>query len=141
MLKAKYDENAFQSYIDEYNPFAVKDEKGRFMHFVSYVDAYKDMLYRLFKMFPGKYIDMVLFLIDEYKFTEAEAVDEIKIWERRGFENPQLIDWFEPLYIHELRDIMVRLHGFTETSFKDDQFKLAYSGFSNEIKMFNKKEE
>lgn len=123
-----------QEFFEEHNPFMLKDEKGKLCYFECYADAYTDLLGRLKLDFPEGYIDLVVFLTEYYGYTADEAVSEVSSWERRGFKNPVLVDWSDPLYIEELRDVCQRMHFVSESSFKEDQFRLGFLKFTNNLK-------
>lgn len=130
----KVDENAMQTYFDEHNPFCFKDSRGKLCYFETYREAYLDLLERLRLAFHEGYIDSVLFLHDQYGLKDADAEFEVTRWKNRGHQEPVLVEWNDPLYIMELRELCQYLHSFTETSFKEDLFKLAYLDFSNKLK-------
>lgn len=126
-------ELAFQLFFEEHNPYALKDQKGSFMYFATYVDAYREMLSRLKLSFFEGYIDLVLLLVDLYGFSKEEADSQVKSWRRRGFRNPVLIEWGNPLYGSDLGEICRLMHFVTETPFKEDMFRVALSMFNNDL--------
>ena len=59
MNRMKLDARDVAEFVEKYNPFGFKDDKGAFMIFKDYDAAYFELLTRLYNAGP-KYIDMIL---------------------------------------------------------------------------------
>lgn len=134
----KMNENAMQDWLDRYNPFLLKGDDGVIMSFNNKSDMYQDIITRMYKAYPGGYIDMVLFLKDTYEMGDREAEDEVKRWERRGFKNPQMVQWrpMEKCDKLALSEMVWWLSDYVETKFDAPQFELAVENFITNQMLF-----
>lgn len=129
----KINENALQDMIDQHNPFMQKEVDGTICYYKTYCEAYLAFLKWLYVNYPRGYIDAVVMLADFYgdAMPNRDCVAAVESWQRRGFENPQIVDWFyhRGELVNDLEEIVKYMHWFTETSFKRDLYLVAFSEF------------
>lgn len=128
------DENGFQTYLEQHNPYGFKDDKNTFMYFKTHAEAYEELLKRLRERFFEGYIDMVVYLCEAYGSSLSEAESEVRSWERRGFHNPLLVEWGNPSDARLLMKVAQNMMFITDSSFKKDLFMVAFDKFTNDLK-------
>lgn len=123
-------------FVEQYNPFLLRDRRGKLMVFKDYQALYKETLERLWEAGPY-YVDMVLFVKDQIQgMTLKDAERFVTSWRRRVGKRESewyLFDWRNgdvkgQLY-NQIVEIMIGLHSLSETSLNSDMLRLAFSEF------------
>lgn len=134
-------------FLEQYNPLAFKDDKGRIMSFASYSEAYVEMLRRVWKAGP-KYVDLVLFCVDNYQMPFQDAVRFVRSWRSVGITRDELLtDWrLDPnrdnvALIKDLEKVARGLHMLVECKFQKDSFLDAYDKFMSRFPKLRKEDE
>lgn len=125
-------------YLSEYNPFALKNPKGKVLYFPTYHDAYLYALKRIFKRSLGGYFDFALFITEENGF-DLDTSLEIKasasknnIFLRYSFI---MIDWSDVGRAKEiLAGIIEGLHYITESEYRYEEFEFIWEKFTEWVK-------
>ena len=130
----KIDENSFQTYLEEHNPYGFKDEKNCFMYFPTHAEAHEEFLKRLRERFFEGYIDMVVYLCEAYGNSLSEAESVVRSWEHRGLRHPLLVEWGNPVDARLLMEVARNMMFITESPFKKDLFMVAFDKFNNDLK-------
>lgn len=122
--------------IEQYNPFAFKDGKGRIMAFPSYNQAYYELFSRLYKAGP-KMVDAVLFAIDTWGMSLQDAQRFIASWKMVvGQESSDFFfDWQHGGAERDktLERFAKGMHLISETKFNSDMFRDALTRFKISI--------
>lgn len=142
----------FEELMEEHDPFAIKDEKGKIKFFKTYEDVYYFVLMHLFYNNRRGYVDLVLLVSQLTKLTikESETVvaDMHGLW---GKEDALIIPmpWIKEFeeQTEDLKNLFKCLHLITETKFNEYDFDSALArarlSWIREIarEKMNKKEE
>lgn len=127
-------------FVELYNPFLLRDRRGKLMVFKDYQALYKETLERLWQSGPY-YIDMVLFVKDQIEgMTLKDAERFVASWRRRGGKRESewyLFDWRNgevksELY-NQVVEIMTGLHSLSETNLNFDMLRSAFDEFMSGI--------
>lgn len=126
----------FDDYMEEHNPFCMKDKDGKLNYFGRYEDAYLYVMKTLRKYHPRGYVDIILFLIDWVGMDKPMAEDywaDMRKEERELLaEQFIIIDWMEvKKQKDKLAAFMRCLHILTETRFNEVDFEKAWETFLN----------
>lgn len=125
-------------FLEQYNPLAFKDASGKIMYFKTYVEAYEELLNRIYKAGPYM-VDAVLFCTDTYGMKLQDAQRFVNSWQRYvGVENQFfLIDWKTggSTRDSDLEKFARGLHLLTETKFNKDMFLYALDKMKKKLKV------
>lgn len=139
MAKLKLEARDLADFIELFNPFGFKDEKGVIMTFKDYDAAYFELLQRLYQQGPT-YIDCVLFCADNWGMNLVDGKRFVNTWNKAcGVPGEVvLIDWKNGGA--ERDSILQRLaksaHLLTETKFNLAMFLNALNRFKS-LKQLN----
>lgn len=126
------------TFIEQYNPLALKDAKGTVMYFKTYADCYEELLDRLYKSGPYM-IDCVVFCMDTYGMKIQDAKRFVNSWQRYVdiSEDFVLIDWLSggKTRDQQLEKVARALHLLTETKFQKDMFLYALLKMKEKLKV------
>ena len=134
MNRMKLDTRDVAEFIEKYNPFGFKDEKGAFMIFKDYDAAYFELLTRLYNAGP-KYIDMILFCHDNWGMKPVDGSRFVNLCRRAcGLPGETLlIDWKDGGAGRDrlLQTLAKGAHLITETKFNTSMFLNALNRFKS----------
>ena len=140
MGRIRYNPQDLCQLVEDYNPFVLKDEKGRILLFNTYEKAYYELLKRVYKAGPILF-DAVLFCKKQLNMPFSDARKFVSSWTRyiKSDEGIFLIDWKDG---GRERDIMLEtivrgMHMVSETRFNSDMFKSALTNFKSIINANN----
>lgn len=128
---------SLQELVDGHAPFLLRDDKGKIIIYDDYKMVYYDILQKIYNESKRGFLSLSLFIHSNYDLPFTDAVnyveDNCKLDLDKEF---YLINWSQShtgeLY-HTLRDLIVFLQDITGAPFKDDQFKLAYTEFTENL--------
>lgn len=125
-------------FLEQYNPLAFKDARGKIMYFKTYAEAYEEMLSRIYKAGPYM-VDAVLFCMNTYAMNLAAAQRFVNSWQRYVGAREQffMLDWKTGGKQRDTDlEIFARgLHLLTETKFNKDMFLCALNKFKVKLKV------
>lgn len=125
-------------FLEQYNPLAFKDASGKIMYFKTYVEAYCELLDRLYKAGPYM-VDAVLFCMNNYNMKIQDAQRFVNSWQRYvGAENQFfMIDWKTggSERDKQLETFARGLHLLAETKFNKDMFLFALEKMKIKLKV------
>ena len=118
--------------IENYNPFAFKDEKQQVMLFRTYEEAYYELFKRIYAAGPIM-VDAVVFCVDQWGMTLADAQRFVALWRHSTFKKDELytFDW-ETGGTERDKDLEAFARGchlISETKFNRDMFNYALERF------------
>lgn len=124
--------------IERYNPFAFKDEKNRIEMYETYEKAYYELFRRIYAAGP-KMVDAVVFCVDTWGMTLADAQRFVALWRPMMRKKDELFqfDWKDGGTERD-RDLEVFARGchlISETRFNKDMFSYALERWLHD--MFN----
>lgn len=116
--------------IEVYNPFGFKTPDRVIMMFPTYEECYGELLDRLYLQFP-RYVDLVLFCVDNLDMSNMDAVRFIKSWRSFCIDEQFMIDWKGggTERDSQLEKVARGMHTLSGTKFNKDMFKMALEKF------------
>lgn len=138
-------EMTFADYMEQHNPFGMKDSNNEILYFASYESAYAYVMKLLREQHPRGYIDMILFLVEHCGMDKVCAEDYWRAMRKVDFDTFEseviLIDWLIPQKEKDrVMNILKGLHQITETPFSLAQFEKAWAEFIENFKPVSMKE-
>lgn len=126
-------------FLESCNPLAFKKKDGSICYFRSYEDAYLEFLKRLYEAGP-RYVDLVLFVMNEYGMTKAEGERFVKTWWSLGVRQDfVLTQWQvecegdEHILRNDTMQICQGLHTLAETKFQKDMYYSAFDKYLRKV--------
>lgn len=120
-----------EEFLVQRNPLAFKDDKGNVMYFKTYMEAYYEMIHRVYLSGP-KYVDLVLLCVKTYGMEKNDAERFVKKWRCYGVnEDFMLLNWNikddgdRRMLTDSLRKIAQGLHMLVGAKFNNDMFLFA----------------
>lgn len=137
--------------LKKYNPFALKKEDGTVMMFKSYVEAYQELLQRMYDASQKGYFDIPLFIVENYGMTLPFALQfllsyfgEVRIYmeQDESWQGEVLIRWDRLIGrdYYCLCSIVTGFHWITETKFNKDMFNYALDMFQTKNNLHGREE-
>lgn len=135
----------FARALAEYNPFCFKKNDGHFLMFKDYEEVYVALLDRLFEQFPGGYIDLCVFCVDNCSMKFTFAQNYLPQWEALGCNPSHVEGWAGEVlvswkalddYGYLLENIAKGLHLILGTTFNRDMFMGALNRFRLKHKLY-----
>lgn len=120
-------------YLERFNPFGLKNEKGRILHFKTRDDIYLYTLKEIRKYCKRGYIELTLLMKHLTGFDESTCEDlanAARKYEKTLAKDPIFVDWSNVGYEKDrLEAIIKALHILTETEFVWASFEYAWIMF------------
>lgn len=132
-------------YLNKYNPFALKDEKNRILHFKDYDEIYLHVLKVIRKYCKRGYVELphlVKFLTQFDDETVNDIVNAILRNHRGWSRDACYINWYHVRNEEERMQALLKgLHIVTETEFSWTSFQYAWLMFIEFNDKQNKKDD
>ena len=120
-------------FVYKHNPLLLRDPIGDLCFYNTYSDCYFDFFGRFYIYAPKGYFDPVLWLVDWYGMTLANAsrtFNNLRVRAKRVYGPYYLNLRDNEEMLTNLRFFVGCVHFLTETKFRSDQFELAFKRFS-----------
>lgn len=122
-------------FVEKYNPFGFKDDKGEIMLFSDYHKIYEYTFKALYESCGNGYCDLALFIHQNTQMPLADCSRHVKMWSRKK-EDVLEIDWTSLQDSRtKLIEIVNVLHCISETKINHNMLNLALGEF---IEFLNK---
>lgn len=126
----------FEEFFDQYNPLALKSEKGKVLFFKEYRDCYYTFLIMLKDRYPRGYIDMVHMLVGFGYLKNYDAERHIACCKPLGLEEEMLVNWEDAESVKTQLEIICKsIQNLVETPFQRDMFLAAVNKYLFENKL------
>lgn len=125
-----------EEFFDQYNPLALKSEKGKILFFKEYRDCYYTFLLMLKERYPKGYVDVVHMFVGFGYLKSYDAERHINCCRALGLQQEMLVNWEDADSVKSQLEIICRsIQDLIETPFQKDMFLAAVNKYLFENKL------